>query len=314
MDKREYINKNMPPPLAQYPPLIINVCLTGMIPTKDMTEYVPITPEEIAEDAIKCCDAGASIVHLHARGEDGKPTWKGEIYEKMINLIRRERPELICCASTSGRTWSEFEKRSEVLRLTGSAKPDMGSLTLGSLNFPTGPSLNAIEMVTDLAITMRDNGIKPELEVFDAGMINLGKILESKGVIQGSKYWNLLFGSMNSTPADTRSINYLVSLLPENSVWAAAGIGQFQLPMNAAAIIMGGNVRVGIEDNIFYDYEKKKLATNLDLVKRLRRIADEIYRPVATPAEARKILKLEQTHEAPVFGPIKNKEVKKEKV
>jgi len=296
MSKKEYFDKNMPHPLGAYSPLIINVCLTGMIPTKDMTEFVPVTPVEIAEDAIQCCDAGASIVHLHARDDDGKPTWKGEIYEEMINLIRKERPELICCASTSGRTWGEFEKRSEVLRLTGSAKPDMGSLTLGSLNFPTGPSINSIEMVTKLAITMMDNGIMPELEVFDAGMINLGKILEAKGIIQGKKYWNLLFGSMNSTPADTKSINYLVSLLPENSIWSAAGIGQFQLPMNAASIIMGGNVRVGLEDNIYYDPEKKKLATNLELVKRLRRIADEIYRPVATPAEARKIIGLNAVH------------------
>jgi len=293
MDKREYLNKNMPHPLAAYPSLIINVCLTGMIPTKDMTEFVPVTPEEIAEDAVRCYDAGASIVHLHARGTDGKPTWKAEVYEKMITLIRKERPDLICCVSLSGRNWPEFEKRSEVLYLTGNAKPDMGSLTLGSLNFPTGPSVNSIEMASQLATAMRDNGIKPELEVFDAGMINLGKILEAKGIIQGKKYWNLLFGNINTIPADTKSINYLVSLLPEDSLWAAAGIGQFQLPMNTAAIVMGGNVRVGLEDNIFYDYEKKKLATNVDLVKRLRRIADEIYRPVASPAEVRKMIELD---------------------
>ena len=292
MNKQEYLNRNMPPPLADYPPLIINVCLTGMIPTKEMTGFVPITPEEIAEDAVLCCDAGASIVHLHARDIDGRPTWKAEIYEKIITLIRRERPELICCVSTSGRNWSEFERRSEVLHLTGLAKPDMGSLTLGSLNFPSGPSVNSIEMVTRLASTMKEKGIKPELEVFDAGMLNLGKILESKGIIEGIKYWNLLFGNINSMPADTKGLNYLISLLPENSIWAAAGIGQFQLPMNAAAIITGGNVRVGLEDNIFYDYEKKKLATNVDLVKRLRRIADEIYRPLSSTAEARKIIGL----------------------
>jgi uncharacterized protein (DUF849 family) len=151
-------------------------------------------------------------------------------------------------------------------------------------------------MVTGLASLMKDKEIKPELEVFDAGMLNLGKILESKGIIEGMKYWNLLFGNINSIPADTKSLNYLISLLPENSIWAAAGIGQFQLPMNAAAIITGGNVRVGLEDNIFYDYEKKKLATNVDLVKRLRRIADEIYRPIASAAEARKILHLRENH------------------
>jgi len=286
----------MPHPLAKYPPLIINVCLTGMIPTKEMTGFVPVTPEEIARDAVLCCDAGASIVHLHARDIDGRPTWKAEIYERIITLIRHERPELICCVSTSGRNWSEFEKRSEVLHLSGMAKPDMGSLTLGSLNFPTGPSVNSIEMVTHLASAMQEKGIKPELEVFDAGMLNLGKILESKGILKGTKYWNFLFGNINSIPADTKSLNYLISLLPENSIWAAAGIGQFQLPMNAAAIIMGGNVRVGIEDNIFYDYEKKNLASNVDLVKRLKRIADEIYRPVASATEVRKILGLNQFH------------------
>ncbi len=290
MDKKAYLNKEMPHPLATYPELIINVCVTGMIPTKEMTEHVPVSPEEIAEDAVKCYDAGASIVHLHARGEDGKPTWKASIYESIIALIRRERPDMICCISTSGRNWPEFERRAEALFVTGEGKPDMASLTLGSLNFPTGPSINSIEMVSRLAQTMKEQGIKPELEVFDAGMVNLGKILESKGIITGKKYWNLLFGSINSIPADVNSINYLTSLLPENSVWAAAGIGQFQLPVNAASIVMGGNVRVGLEDNIFYDYEKKRLATNVELVRRLKRIADEIYRPVASAQSVRELL------------------------
>lgn len=297
MNRMDYLQKEMPHPLATYPKLIINVCVTGMIPTKEMTEFVPVAPEEIAIDAVKCYDEGASIVHLHARGEDGKPTWKASIYEEIITLIRKERPDMICCISTSGRNWPEFERRSEGLYITGIGKPDMASLTLGSLNFPTGPSVNSIDMVSKLASAMQENGIKPELEVFDAGMINLGKILESKGIINGTKYWNLLFGSMNSIPADVRSINYLTSLLPENSVWAAAGIGQFQLPMNASAIIMGGNVRVGLEDNIFYDYEKKHLATNSELVRRIIRISSEIYRPVASAADVRKILALKQIHE-----------------
>jgi 3-oxoadipate:acetyl-CoA acetyltransferase len=294
MDKKTYMNTEMPYPLAKYPDLIINVCLTGMIPTKDMTKFVPVTPEEIAEDAIRCYDEGASIVHLHAREEDGKPTWKASIYENIITRIRKERPDMICCISTSGRNWPEFERRTEALYLTGEAKPDMASLTLGSLNFPTGPSVNSIKMVSRLAQTMLENGIKPELEVFDPGMINLGKILESKGIITGKKYWNLLFGSMNSIPADVNSMNYLTSLLPENSVWAAAGIGQFQLPINAASIIMGGNVRVGLEDNIYYNYEKKQLATNVDLVKRLKRISNELYRPVAQAWKVRELLEIGQ--------------------
>jgi 3-keto-5-aminohexanoate cleavage enzyme len=282
-----FVERNQPHPLAPYPPLLINVCLTGMIPTKEMTEFVPITPEEIAEQAVAVYDKGARIVHLHARDQNGKPTWKAEIYEKMITLIRRERPGLICCISTSGRNWPEFEKRSEALHITGAGKPDMASLTLGSLNFPTGPSINSIEMVSKLAVAMKQTGVKPELEVFDPGMISLAKVLETKGILEGRKYFNLLFGSLNSIPARLKDLDYLISTLPEKSVWAAAGIGQFQLPINAGAIIMGGNVRVGLEDNIFYDYKKKKLATNVELVERLIRIANEIYRPIATPEEAR---------------------------
>ncbi len=288
--KEEYSNENQPHPLSPYQPLLINVCLTGMIPTKKMTEFVPITVEEIAEQAVSVYDEGARIVHLHARDENGEPTWKAEVYEKMITLIKRERPKLICCISTSGRNWPEIERRSEALYITGKGKPDMASLTLGSLNFPSGPSINSIEIVTQLATIMKEQGIIPELEVFDPGMISLAKFLEANGVIQGKKYFNLLLGSLNSISASVKDLDYLVSKIPKNSTWAAAGIGQFQLPINLAAIVMGGNVRVGLEDNIFYDYEKKQLATNVALVKRLKRLANEIYRPISTPEIARKMI------------------------
>ncbi len=293
-NKKDYINKNQPYPLAQYPPRIINVCLTGMIPTKEMTPHVPVSPEEIAEQAIKVYDLGARIVHLHARDPDGKPTWKAKIYEDIIIRIKKERPHLICCISTSGRNWPEFERRAEALFITGLGKPDMASLTLGSLNFPKSPSINSIDMVTRLAATMKEKDIQPELEVFDPGMISLAKVLETKEILSGTKYFNLLFGNINSIPASIKDIDYLVSRLPENSVWAAAGIGQFQLTANSAAIIMGGNVRVGLEDNIFYDDKKSILATNEELVKRLCRIANEIYRPLATPDEVKKMIGFKQ--------------------
>ncbi len=284
--------KGQPHPLNPYPPLLINACLTGMIPTKEMTKYVPISPEEISEQAINAYDQGARIVHLHARNTDGTPTWKAEVYEKIILLIKNERPDLICCISTSGRDWPELERRSEALYITGKGKPDMASLTLGSLNFPTGPSINSIDIVSKLASIMQEKNIIPELEVFDSGMVNLAKVLETKGILKGKKYFNLLFGSLNSIPASMKDLDYLVSKLPENSTWAAAGIGQFQLPINVAAIVMGGNVRVGLEDNIYYDYKKKQLATNEDLIKRLKRISEEIYRPIATPTEARRLIGL----------------------
>ena len=129
--RKDINDKNQPHPLSPYKPLLINACLTGMIPTKDQTEHVPISPEEIALQAVEVYDEGARIVHLHARDKDGKPTWKAEIYEDIITRIREERPEMICCVSTSGRNWPEFEKRSEALFITGKGKPDMASLTLG---------------------------------------------------------------------------------------------------------------------------------------------------------------------------------------
>ncbi len=287
-----YVPQGDPHPLTPYPPLLINACLTGMIPTQDKTRHVPVTPDEIVEDAVRVFDAGARIVHIHARDADENPTWQASVHEEILTKIRRERPELICCVSTSGRLWSEFEKRSEVLQLKGKAKPDMASLTLGSLNFPTGPSVNSMDMIQRLVQAMKENGIIPELEIFDSGMVDFAKHLERKGFIGGRKYFNLLLGSLGTLSATAGNLAALVASLPENSVWAGAGIGKFQLPMNVAAIAAGGGVRVGIEDSIYYDYGRTRLATNEELVRRVVRIAEELERPVATPAEARRMIGL----------------------
>lgn len=285
--RQAYMAANDAHPLAPYPPLIINVCLTGMIPTRTQTPHVPLDVEEIIADAMAVCDAGARIVHLHARDADGQPTPDPLLYERIITGIRRERPELICAATTSGRNWADFERRSAVLYLDADARPDMASLTLGSLNFLTGASSNTIEMVERLALAMQDQGVRPELEVFDLGMINLARYLERNGLLAGTKYFNLLLGNLNTAPATIGSLATLIAALPADSIWGAAGLGQFQLPMNAAAILAGGHVRVGIEDTIHYDHARTQLATNRQLVERVVRLADELQRPIATAAEAR---------------------------
>jgi 3-keto-5-aminohexanoate cleavage enzyme len=280
-------------PLAPWPPLIINVCLTGMIPTRGNTPHVPIHVDEIIEDAICVADAGAQLVHLHARDETtGQPSPDTTLYERILTGIRKERPELICCVTTSGRNWPEFERRSEVLHLTGLAKPDMASLTLGSLNFLSGPSNNAIHMVERLAMCMNENNIKPELEVFDSGMMQLAKYLERHGILSGTKYFNILLGNLNTAPATIGDLDHLVKALPDNSIWAAAGLGTFQLPMNASAILAGGHVRVGLEDNIHYDVARTQLATNVQLVERISRLAAEFERPLATCTQARQMIGL----------------------
>ena len=289
-NKQRYILQNDPYPLSPYPPLIINACLTGMVPTKMSTRYVPISVDEIVQDAIRVYDAGARIVHLHARDKEGKPAHEARYYEEMITAIRQERPELICCVTTSGRNFKGTKERSEVLYLSGKAKPDMASLTLGSLNFLSGPSINALDTIQELAMIMKEQGIKPELEVFDTGMINVAKYLERHGIIGGKKYFNLLLGNLNTAPATIGDLAHLSGALPSDSVWAAAGLGRFQLPMNAAAIVAGGHVRVGIEDAIYYDYGQTKPAANAELVGRIVRIAEELQRPIATPNETRVML------------------------
>lgn len=290
--RQKYIAKSDPAPLQPYSPLIINTCLTGMIPTKSSTPFVPISTDEIIEDAIKAYDSGARIIHIHARRSDGLPTSDAKEYEKIITGIRRERPDVICCASTSGRNIKDVAQRTEVLHITGTGKPDMASLTLGSLNFLSGASVNTIDTIEFLATTMNEKNIKPELEVFDYGMVNLAKYLERHEIITGNKYFNILLGNLNTSSATIQNLSMLTESLPENSIWAATGLGQFQLPINVAAIAAGGHVRVGIEDSIYYDYNESILATNESLIKRVVRISDELQRPIATPQEVRSRLDL----------------------
>lgn len=290
--RRSFMAAHDAHPLAPYPPLVINVCLTGMIPARAQTPHVPLSVEEIIADAVAVYDAGARVVHIHARDAAGAPTPDPETFARIIRGIRRERPGMVCAATTSGRNWADFERRSAVLHLDPEARPDMGSLTLGSLNFLTGASVNTVEMVERLAQAMQDQGVRPELEVFDLGMINLARYLERNGLLTGRKYFNLLLGNLNTAPATIGNLATLVAALPADSTWGAAGLGDFQLPMNAAAIVAGGHVRVGIEDSVHYDYARTRLATNRELVERVARIAAELQRPLATPAETRALLGL----------------------
>jgi uncharacterized protein (DUF849 family) len=183
-----------------------------------------------------------------------------------------------------------FEQRSEVLELEGDAKPDMGSLTMGSMNFPKQASINTPEMIEKLAVKMKGNGIVPEIEIFETGMINATKVLIGKGILEEPFCLNLLLGSIFSAPGSLFDLACMVKNLPPGVHWGAAGIGKFQLKMNFAAILMGGNVRVGLEDNIYYDNDKSIPATNRMLVERIVRFAKEIGREVATTQEARNIL------------------------
>jgi 3-keto-5-aminohexanoate cleavage enzyme len=276
----------------QYGKLIINFAPTGMVPTKRDNPHVPITPDEIADDCATAAALGASILHLHARDADGAPTWQPETYRRVILAVRERCPDAIICVSTSGRSFNTFECRSAVLDLDGDAKPEMASLTLGSLNFPKQASVNEPEMIRKLAQRMLDRGIVPELEVFDLGMLDYARFLIEREVLQAPFYVNLLLGSLGTIAATPLNLAMLTNALPAGATWAGAGIGRFQFPINALAIASGGHVRVGLEDNLFMDAAKTQLATNAALVERVVRLAEATGRAIATPAEARRMIGL----------------------
>lgn len=266
--------------------LIITLAPTGMIPTKEDTQYVPLTAEEIIKDTCEAYELGVSVVHIHARDEQGKPTHRKECFEPIINGIKEKCPDIIVCATTSGRVTPQVEHRSEVLDLY----PEMASLTMGSLNFPNHPSVNSFDTIIKLAKIMTERGICPELEIFEPGFINTAKYLVHKQLLKKPLHFNFLLGSLGSISAGLRDLTFLVDSLPPRSTWSATGIGRFQTQINTAAILMGGHVRVGIEDSIYYSYPNKELATNTNLVKRIVRLATELGREIATPNEARRIL------------------------
>lgn len=275
--------------------LIINFTPTGMIPTKSMTPHVPVTVDEIIEDVHDACNLGITMVHLHARDEKtGAPTYRAEVYSKIIDGIRSFDRELIICVSLSGRGIKEFEHRAAPLQLEGELKPDMGSLTLSSLNFNKVESVNSPDMIMALAAEMKSRGILPELEAFDLGMINYSKYLEKRGLLYPPHYFNLLFGNIACAQADIMVAGLMVRELPPGSLCSFAGIGDAQLMMNSVAIASGNGVRIGLEDNIWYDTSRSKLASNSDLIKRVHVMADANERKIMKSAELRKLLSLQE--------------------
>lgn len=262
-------------------PLIINFIPTGMVPDKNLTPHVPISPSEIIEQVCEAFELGITLVHLHARDKIGEPTWEVSIYDEIISGIRKYCPDIVICASLSGRNFPEFEKRTAVLELA----PDMGSLTLGSMNFSKVPSINSPKMIHKLAAKMLLLGVNPELECFNSGMINYSHYLIAKDLIKPPYYFNLIVGNIFSAQMDITHIGTMINALPENSYWSLGGLGDYQLKANNLAILYNGGVRVGIEDNIWYDVNRLQYATNIELLKRIHTLARIHERKIMTSKE-----------------------------
>lgn len=266
--------------------LIITACLTGAEVTRANQPNLPISPDEIAEAAYQAYLAGASIAHVHARMADGTPTQDLEVYREIREKIAA-KCDIIFQPSTGGAVWHTKEQRVQPVLI----KPEMASLSTGTCNFGGDVFMNSDEYIENFLTTMNENGVKPEIEVFERGMIDNAMRLVKKGLLKMPVHFDLVLGVPGAMSGEAKDFMFMVDSLPAGCTWTVAGIGRYELPLGVMAITMGGHVRVGFEDNVFYS--KGVLAeSNAQLVARIARISKELGREVATPAETRKILGL----------------------
>ena len=263
---------------------------TGMVPTKSDNPRVPISPSEIAQTVRLCSEIGITSVHIHARDEAGLPDWRLETYKRIVGEVKNNCPDVLINVSTSGRNWTEIEKRADCLALDGDLKPDLASLTLSSLNFLSGPSINHPETIYELARIMKDRNIIPELELFDLGMVNVIGVLQKKELVGVRPVANLFFGNIAGIQAGPSEVGLMVERLPKGTIWSGAGIGRFRDQVHAIALAAGGGVRVGLEDGIYLDQENKQLASNEQLVEKVHSMAALLNRKPMTPSEFKALI------------------------
>lgn len=273
--------------------LIINFAPTGMIPNKSTTPHVPISVNEIVDDVLMAAELGISIAHLHARDEkSGEPTSNQEAYGNIIDKIRKYDKKIILCVSLSGRKVSDPELRCDPLNLRGDLKPDMGSLTLSSLNFSQSASINSPSTIEFIAKKMLQCGVMPELEIFDLGMANAYKYLSGKNLLSPPYYFNVISGNLYGAQANYAHFSCFKEELSNCGVLSFGGIGAQQIISNMLSIAHGFHVRVGLEDNIWLDKKRTKLATNKQLLERVINIADINEIDIASPSDTRLLIGL----------------------
>lgn len=271
-------------------PYLINLACTGLIPTQAMNSHVPLNHTEIVDEVGRALEMGVQMFHLHARDKYGQHTGEPEPYGRMIEAIRKlpHGKHAILCVTTSGRYAGDIQSRARVLSLDGNMKPDMASLTLSSLNFIQGTSVNSPACIRELAIIMQKKSIVPELEVFDLGMANFLLVLRKEKLLGNRGYVNFLLGNIAGAQFDPLHFYALKAQLPTSYLSAVAGIGRLQLPSNLYGLLHATGVRVGLEDNLWYDQHKIRCATNRDLILRVQRFASELERPLMETVDIRK--------------------------
>lgn len=265
--------------------LIITVAPTGNVPTRETSPFLPLTPDEIAEDVYSCYKAGASIAHIHARDHSGKPTADLQVFKTIMEKIQ-QKCDIIIQLSTGARGGKGADERGACIDL----KPEMASLATGSSNFAHSVNYNPPGLIRDLAVRMLDNGVKPEIEVFDLSALEYALYLAEKGLLKPPLHINLVLGVPGSLQGTPRNLFFLVGNLPEGCTWSVTSIGKSHRQLSALALILGGHVRTGIEDDPVMGEDKPP--SNIELVQRIADLASSYGRVLAAPAEARSILSL----------------------
>jgi len=269
--------------------VMITAAITGSRILRDTTPYIPYTPEEIAKSAIECWNAGASIVHIHVRDpETGLGTQDLELFQQVVEPLREET-DVVINLTTSGIAARNLspEDRLKSLEL----RPELASFDAGSINLGKGVFINPPDFLNLAAETMKRLKVKPEIEVFDSGMIVTAVQMRNRKKLDDPLFFEFVLGTPYGAPATAKSLVYLSEMIPEDAVWSVTGIGRAHLPMSMMGLAMGGHIRVGMEDHVFY--RKGELAkSNAQFVERIARIAREYGRDIASPDEAKEILGL----------------------
>jgi 3-keto-5-aminohexanoate cleavage enzyme len=272
--------------------LIITAAITGSRISRDQTPFIPITPEEISQSAFECWEAGAAIAHIHVRNvKTGIGTQDLKLFRQVIEPLR-EKTDLLLCLTTSGIPGLNLPltQRLQVLELT----PELASLDMGSINLGQSVFINSPEFLQIAATQMKELGVKPELEIFDVGMIRTSLRMHQQGLLDDPLHYQFILGSPYGSPATPKALIHMKEMIPETATWSIVGIGRAHLPLSMLALVMGGHIRVGMEDNIYYQ-KGELVKRNAQFVERIIKIAQEYGRDIATPKDARRILHLEPT-------------------
>lgn len=261
---------------------IINFCPTGTQSTRE-NSLAPLDVNEIIEDVTACSEIGITLVHLHARDQAGSNTYRKDVFQRIIEGIQKQIPDLVICVSLSGRYAQDLSQRTEVLSL----RPDMASLTMSSLNFPKQASVNNPETIMSLIDRMNEYGVNPEIECFDSGMIHYTNYLIGKGVLSNSLYINVIFGNLFNAQSDLATVSSILHQLPSTARTCFGGIGGQQLKAIVLGLLEVDGVRVGLEDNLYL--HKKEKATNAQLLTRTHALMEQMQYSCMLPKTFKKL-------------------------